>query len=356
MLQALLSFGLTVILILLFQPIAIKIKLIDSPGGRKHHQGEIPLTGGLAMFLGFAFSLLTVNISLLPYRALLAACGLLVIVGILDDLRELTAKARLLSQIFSAFIMIFWGHNIIHHLGNIFFINDFSLGILAIPLTLFSTVGFINATNMLDGLDGLAGSQILISLLCLLSMALMHHNIQDCYLLLITIAAVSSFLIFNFPFPWRKQAVVFMGDAGSMFLGIVLCWFAIRFTQMDQPIMRPVTMLWIFLIPLFDTLRLLILRSFNKKSPFSPNRDHIHHLLSIQGFSPLKINGLLSLISFSASGFGIFGEIYQISEGWMFALFMLIFIIFVVITHQQYKNNPFISINETPTAALKSKG
>lgn len=324
-----LTLALTIFFISLFKPLAHKIKLIDTPNQRKQHAGEIPLTGGIAMFLAFVFSILTLDISLLPFRAFIAGAGMLVLVGTLDDLHELSTQARFIAQVLAAVIMIFMGKIYLHHLGNIFFLGDISLSWIAYPLTIFATVGFINAMNMLDGLDGLAGMHALVALCLMAFMAILHHNAQDYLILSIMIAAITGFLYFNFRFLSQKSALAFMGDAGSMFLGFTLCWFAISLSQGPIAIIKPVTMLWIFMIPLFDTIRLLIYRTYYKRSPFAPNRDHIHHILLDYGFSAKQTTWIIALISLISGTIGIFGDIYNIHAGFMFLAFIFTFIIFI---------------------------
>src|SRR5690349_200444 len=110
LLANLVAFFTTIGCIWLLRPLAIRLDLVDSPGGRKQHAGHIPLVGGLAMFLGFLFSLLTLPISLTDYRPLLAGCSLLVFIGILDDFHELPARARFAAQIAAALLMTAWGN------------------------------------------------------------------------------------------------------------------------------------------------------------------------------------------------------------------------------------------------------
>src|SRR5471030_2400768 len=115
------AFAMTIAGLVLLKPLALRLGLVDKPGGRKHHEGEIPLIGGVAMFFGFGFSLLTLHVSLSDYRCLIAACALLVITGILDDFHELAPRSRLFIQLFVAVLMVTWGNNYLNDLGNLFY-------------------------------------------------------------------------------------------------------------------------------------------------------------------------------------------------------------------------------------------
>ncbi|MDX1513211.1 MAG: MraY family glycosyltransferase, partial [Gammaproteobacteria bacterium] len=154
----LMGFALTLLLLGFLRPVATRIGLVDRPDSRKQHVGQVPLIGGLAMFCGFTLAALTMDQSLTAYRSFFAAAGILVVVGVLDDLRELTSAARFGAQIVAAGLMAWWGGVALHDLGGLRAQQElFELGRWTIPFTIFATVGVINALNMIDGLDGLAG-------------------------------------------------------------------------------------------------------------------------------------------------------------------------------------------------------
>jgi UDP-GlcNAc:undecaprenyl-phosphate GlcNAc-1-phosphate transferase len=323
-----LAFLLVMAITHLLSPVAQRIGLIDSPGGRKTHTGQIPLIGGIAMFLAFTVTLLVLPISLQDYRSFFVGGALLVFVGTLDDLHELSARSRLTAQIAAVLLMVLWGHNYLANLGNLLFMGVIHLGIFSIPLTLFAVVGVINAVNMLDGADGLAGSVIFVELVALALLAFWGGQQADATLLLTLLAAVLGFLVYNFRFPGRVQARIFMGDSGSMFLGFALSWFLISLSQGTHPVARPVIMLWIMIVPLFDTIRLLIVRALHGRSPFSPGRDHLHHVLEALGYSNLKINLIVSLLAGFGGLIGLIGEMVRIPAGLMFLSFIGFFIVY----------------------------
>src|SRR3990167_9561492 len=154
---ALIAFAITTLVIIATSPIAHKIGLLDQPNNRKHHQGNVPLTGGIAISIGFCISILILNISLSPFRSLLAGFLLLIITGIMDDFNELSARTRIISQALVGLLLTCWGGLLLTQLGHLFGpMTNFNLGTWAIPFTILAIMALINANNMLDGLNGLA--------------------------------------------------------------------------------------------------------------------------------------------------------------------------------------------------------
>ncbi len=333
-LSLIISFAIVCLSIWLLRPLAFRLGLVDSPGGRKHHSGEIPLIGGIAIFIGFVFALLTLNISLSDYRSFIAAGGLLVFTGLLDDFHELNAPVRFVCQIFAAFLITTWGGVCLHSFGDLAFVGPIYLGLLAIPISIFATVGVINAVNMTDGIDGLAGTLVLVQLSLIALVAYLGHRYIDLHILSILIISLLAFLFFNFRFPGRRQALVFMGDAGSMFLGLALTWFLISLTQGKHPAAAPVIMLWVMIVPLFDTTRLMITRVLAGRSPFSPDRQHIHHILMDMGFSVRATVIILAIVTALAGLIAITAWHWYIPEGYLFLSFLGLFIIFCLSINQ----------------------
>ncbi|WP_342220613.1 MraY family glycosyltransferase [Rickettsiella endosymbiont of Miltochrista miniata] len=329
LLSAGLAFCITVFCILLLRPLALRLGLIDTPDIRKQHQGNIPLIGGLAMLMGLLVGLLTLPISLQNYRSFIAASALLVFVGFLDDFKELSTKSRFFAQIVAVLLMIFWGKNYIVHLGNLIFFKDIHLGYYtSLIVTLVAGLGIINAINMIDGVDGLAGTLVLVELILLMGCAIITQHFSATMLLLLLAASVIGFLCFNFPFPGRAHAQIFMGDAGSMLLGFGLVWFLIELSQSTFRPITPVTMCWIMSVPLFDATAVMLYRLIKGQSVVFSDRQHGHHLLLALNFSPLQINLLFGCANFVLGLVGLCAFYYQFSESMMFISFLMLFIIY----------------------------
>lgn len=327
--SCLLAFFVTSACIALLRPLAIRIGLVDSPAGRKQHSGDIPLIGGIAMFLGFLFALLTLSVSLLNYRSFIAAAALLILIGILDDFHELPPKSRFLAQIAAALLMTAWGEVMLQNLGNFLFAGDIVLGNWGLPMTVLAVVGIINAINMMDGVDGLAGTLSLVALIFLAALSWYAQLFNQLQILGLIIAVLLAFLCFNFRFAGRKQALVFMGDAGSMFLGFSLVWFLVDLSQGTHKVLTPVVMLYIMALPLFDISSVVISRLYQGKSPFSPDRGHLHHLLQAVGFTPARITLIMGGAALIIGLVGIVGFHMGSADGVLFVIFLIMFVVYL---------------------------
>ncbi|MCZ6908347.1 MAG: MraY family glycosyltransferase [Rickettsia endosymbiont of Ixodes persulcatus] len=324
------AFFITIVCILLLKPLALRLGLVDAPNNRKHHQGDIPLIGGLAMFLGFLAGLLTLPISLQHYRSFIAGSALLVFVGLLDDFHELTPKSRFLAQIFALLLIFFWGGIKLTNLGNIIFYREIGLSIYSLPVTIIAGLGVINAINMTDGIDGLAGTLVLTELILLICCALLSDQFIAVHILLLVIVTVLAFLCLNFRLPGRLHAHVFMGDAGSMFLGFSLVWFLIELSQTGSHAIAPVTMLWIMSLPLFDTTAVMLYRISKRKSIFSSDRQHLHHLLTGLNLSAIQISFILGSINLVLGTIGLLTYCQQLAEGILFIGFLTLFVLYFI--------------------------
>ncbi len=338
LLSAIVAFFAMVLTVWFVSPAARHIGLVDMPGGRKQHKSPTPVVGGLCMYVSFCFALLTLGHSLQSFRGFLAATAILVFVGVLDDLKELSAKARFTAQILAAVVMVIWSHNVIFSFGNLLFHGDIHLGVFAIPVTIFATVAVINSVNMMDGTDGLLGTVAVIQLsfLCLMSWEMGKSSTAA--VIAMIMAVIFGYLLFNFPFSFLKKAKIFMGDAGSMFIGLCLVWFCIHLTQIQHPHFAPVTMLWIIAVPLFDTTHLLIKRSLKGKNPLAPGRDHLHHLLMAFGYSDIAICLLIGSATLILACFGYCQSMLPITQSSSFLLFLFLFFIYFISMHYAWKN------------------
>lgn len=328
----------TLVCIYLLKPVAIHIGLVDTPGGRKTHANAVPLIGGIAIFFGFCFSLLCLRISLQGYRGLMAGSAILVLLGVMDDFRELAPRIRLIGQCLATLLLIEWGHHSIDHLGNLFFLGDINLGVFSYLFTIIFVLGFINSINMIDGHDGLAGLIVLGQALLLALFSFQLNQVQHSYLLFIFMVVLSVFLIFNFPVSKQKRASIFMGDAGSTFVGFVIIWFAVNLLQglfthsQVQSGLNPITILWVLAYPLYDLLAVILHRLSAWKSPFVASRDHLHYLLLDLGLRSRIITLLLVVFSLLLGLMGILLAKEKVPEAWQFVIFLSVFVVYFMTT------------------------
>ncbi len=323
----LIGVGVTCLLLWVLRPLATRIGLVDRSGELKFQQESVVLIGGIAMFAGFAFSVLTLDISFPAFRSFLAAAALLVVVGVFDDLWELPSRGKFAVQGTAALIMALGGGILVEDLGSITGDGVVALGGWAIPFTVFATVGVINALNMSDGVDGLAGGVSFIAFALLAYVAMASGRVADASVLILLVCIVGAFLSFNLRFSWRRRPLVFMGDAGSMFLGLALAWFAISLSQGDDRAMTPVTALWILALPLIDAVSVLCRRILTGRSPFVRNHDHLHHVLLMAGLSVNEINTVLWNATLFLGFLGLFAFYHGIPEHIIFFSFLALLVV-----------------------------
>ncbi len=289
-LRAAIAFVAVAVLIPLLVPVAVRIGLTDKPDERKQHAAATPMHGGLTILVVMvATAALFNDLASSAMLAFYLAGGLLLLVGVADDLKDLTWKWRIGAQVLAALVMIYIGGVSVQQLSDVVGIQGLTLGWLAVPVTIFVVVGVINALNMADGVDGLAGGQALVSLLLFMAFALYAGNYASAERLLAVAAAVAGFLVWNLRRPGLSQAAVFMGDAGSMLLGFVIAWTAVRLTQNPGHPVSPVLGPWTIALPLIDCVSLILRRLRQRRSPFAGDRDHLHHLLLDAGYSQTAI-------------------------------------------------------------------
>ncbi len=301
---------------------APRFGLVDSPDERKKHVGEIPLIGGIAIFIGVTGALLVSGqyADHLPY---LTAAFLIVATGVWDDFRGVSPYVRLAIQALSIGIIAVLGGHYLTNLGHI--TPDGSLlelGWFGIPFTIIAGVGLINAFNMTDGLDGLCGSLALAALVGALAMAASvgTYHVEVRFLLILS-AAVAGFLLFNFPFPGKGKASVFLGDAGSYLLGLSILYVVVRLTRGQHPAMPPVSALWFCLLPLLDMGGIMTRRIMRRRSPFNADREHLHHVFTLAKFSATETTGAMALIALFGVAIGTMFVFVSVPERDLFLLF-----------------------------------
>jgi UDP-GlcNAc:undecaprenyl-phosphate GlcNAc-1-phosphate transferase len=295
-------------------PLAHRYNWLDHPAGRKDHATPTPIVGGLAVVVGSTVAAVVLGAYLDGKPGLLAfavAAGLLVVVGLLDDLYDIRWPWRIAAQVLAALIMSFGAGVKVAYIGNVFGIPVDGLGWLSVPFTVFITVALINAINMCDGVDGLAGSLVTAALLMLAMAAWYSGNAVLFQHLLTFVAAMAVFLAYNLRTSWQGRARVFLGNAGSMFLGLVIAWATLGLTQNPAHPVTPVLAPFFLVPPIMDSIALIIRRICHGRSPFSADRNHLHHLMLDAGFGPTQVAGLLTLFSFACGGLAALSQRYD---------------------------------------------
>ena len=316
----LISMFITMALIPIFKGLAVKMNTMDFPNPRKVHMQPMPKIGGVAMALGTLVPVaLYANGDRFINAVLIGSC-IVVIFGIIDDLKNLGYKAKFVGQVLAALVVIFYGGLKICNLGICLPDGAILPDFLAIPLTLIVIVGVTNAINLSDGLDGLAGGSTLLIFLCIGYLAYTGGYLPGNYFIAVlsaaAIGAIFGFLRFN-----TYPATVFMGDTGSQLLGFLAITLALGLTQANSPI-SPFLPLILLGFPVLDTLTVMVERISNRRSPFQADKNHFHHKLMRLGlFHTEAVVTIYILQAFLV----VMAFIFRFYSEWFHLIFYLLF-------------------------------
>lgn len=270
--------------------VARRKKLFDKPNHRTIHELLTPRLGGLAIFAGF-MSAVTIFGEITPgVQQLLAGCLILFFIGVKDDIITVSVFKKFFVQLLAAGIVMFIGDVKITNFQG--FMNVYALDQgISYGFTFLVIIGITNAINLIDGLDGLAGSLVLL-ISFTFGIFFFSHNISYAFVAFSLAGAVLGFLRYNF-----HNARIFMGDTGSLICGFIIAIMAIEFVELKLVSSSPALAVGILIIPVFDTIRVFSIRILNGRSPFHPDKNHIHHWLLSLNFSQMKV--VLILIGFN---------------------------------------------------------
>lgn len=257
---------------------AHKIGAIDHPDQRKVHTHNMPRLGGMAIFLAFTVCMVLIARVSGPFLGLIYGAVIIFLVGMLDDIYQLSPRVKLVGQTVAAGVAIYFGVQV-HFVTNPFD-GLFELGFLSIPLTFLWIVGVSNAINLIDGLDGLAAGVSGIAAIAMGIVSLVQGQADVALAAFVLVAAIAGFLPYNF-----YPAKTFMGDGGSNLLGFVLACLAIMGTAKSATLISLFIPIVILGIPIFDTFFAIIRRINNKAPIFLPDKAHLHHRLMALGMS-----------------------------------------------------------------------
>ncbi|WP_134473660.1 UDP-N-acetylglucosamine--undecaprenyl-phosphate N-acetylglucosaminephosphotransferase [Moellerella wisconsensis] len=332
----------TLVFIFIARIVAKKIGLVDKPNFRKKHQGLIPLVGGISVFFGVCFAFIITN-EYIPHKWLYIGCaGALVFIGALDDRFDISVKFRASVQALVAVVMMSAAGLKLETLGHAFGPWEIVLGPFGYIVTLFAVWAAINAFNMVDGIDGLLGGLSCVSFGALGFLLYQSGNHALAFWCFSFIAAILPYIFLNLGLLGRRFKV-FMGDAGSTLIGFTVIWILVASTQEPVHPINPVTALWVIAIPLMDMVAIMYRRIRKGMSPFSPDRQHIHHLIMRSGFSSRGAFVLITLSAALLAIIGIVGERLTFIPEWvMLALFLLVFIMYGYCIKRAWKVARFI--------------
>ena len=214
----------------------------------------------------------------------------------------------------------------LNYLGDIAGLGALNFGLFAPIITILAVIGAINAFNMVDGIDGLLGG---LAIITGMAVVLNIHALNNLALVfLVVVTAMVPYVMMNMGVFGHKRKI-FMGDAGSMMIGFIVIWFLLTMTQPDaSATMRPVTALWLIALPLMDMTSILLRRYKKGKSPFRPDRDHLHHICLNAGFSSSSTLFVIFAVAAILAVFGVIGEYFTLPEWFMFISFLVTFAVY----------------------------
>ncbi len=281
-----------------------KVKnLCDEPGERRSHTVSTPSLGGIGIFAGVIFSIILWT----PFKEsggdlqyILCAFIIIFLIGAKDDIIPIAPNKKLIGEVMAAAILVFKSDLKISSMYGIFGIYEMP-EILSIVLTMFTILVIINAFNLIDGINGLSGSIGTLIAITLGIWFFLTDQIAYAILGFSLAGAVIAFLKYNF-----TPAKIFMGDTGSLLVGLVCSILAIQFMESNSQLEEghqwrinaiPAVAFGIMILPLFDTLRVFVTRALRGRSPFHPDRTHIHHLLIDYGLTHMQATGILVFVN-----------------------------------------------------------
>jgi len=330
-LAAALALGVGLLLMPLMVRLCLALGWVDRPDHRKLHEGPIPLAGGLLICAAVLIASLIVAPGLAHVTQFWLSAAMVLAIGFADDRFPIRARYRFAVQVSAALVFVALSGAIPTDLGRLLGPFVLTLGIFALPFAAIGITGLTNALNMMDGLDGLAGGLALTALCWLLvAFALIAGDVsasaeltgiarQSILLIALVAGALIAFLFFNQRAPWRVRASMFLGDGGSMTLGFLLAALSLIACSAFGPQgMTPVTAAWIAAVPLTDMFASMLRRVLVGKTPMTPDRMHVHHLLLALGLETGGTVVVLHGLSALTGLIGVAGWRLGVPEYWMF--------------------------------------
>ena len=312
--------------------LSIRLGAIDMPGERRRvHSNPTPRMGGLAIYFAFIVSVLVFVPLDKKIIGLILGSSIIVALGIVDDIKQLSAKTKMAGQIVAAIVLVLFGFRIewlTTPTGGMMYLSW-----LSIPTTIFWIVGITNTFNLIDGLDGLAAGVAAISSITMSIVAVLNGKNLVATILLLVVGSALGFLPYNF-----HPAKIFMGDTGSLFLGFVLSAISIHGTIKGATAIAIVIPVLAMGLPIFDTAVAIVRRAKNGAPIMQPDRGHLHHRLLDMGFSQRQVVVILYIISGLLGGVAI--AVTEATPLWSFILVLLVLFVAAIGTKRMGLLNP----------------
>ena len=285
--------------------------IVDNPNARKLQRVPVPVLGGTVVYCGILSGILFSGIFLQQPVILIAVAAMTVMaaIGTWDDIKDISALLRLAIEVILVLTLVFSTGFYIDHLNGIFGFRMMNLP-SALLLSVVAGVGIINAVNLIDGVDGYSSGYGIFACTCF---AVLFHKVGDAAMLSMALATIGALIPFFLHNVFGRRSKMFIGDGGTLMLGMLMTVFVFSIVSSQGPfrvldgrnVCLPALTLAVLCIPVFDTLRVMTVRLLKGRSPFSPDKTHLHHLFIDMGFSHLGaalsillINALVVLLWF----------------------------------------------------------
>ncbi len=317
-------------------PTIVKIanfkNLYDKPNLRKSHASNVPTLGGIAIYAGIIIPIcIFTDFSLkLEFQYLIGASLIIFFIGLKDDILIISPTKKLIGQILSIFIIILFGnlyYSSLHGFWGIYHIPYWA----SLLLSSFVFIVIINGFNLIDGIDGLAAA---IGFICSLIFGIFFYVNNDFQYSIISFTTCASLITFSYFNVFSKKYKIFMGDTGSLIIGLVMATLAVRFNELNNnPNINyyihssPAVSFGILIVPLFDTLRVFLIRILKGRSPFKADKNHVHHKFLAMGYSHFKTTILIS-----AANLFIIAVVFCLKNWGIIDLILLIFILAITLS------------------------
>jgi UDP-GlcNAc:undecaprenyl-phosphate/decaprenyl-phosphate GlcNAc-1-phosphate transferase len=345
---------LTVLVAPLLIALARRFGLVDRPGGRKRHLGEVPLVGGVAIYVSLG-GMAIIHATSLDGEALrfTMLAGVTVVAGLIDDWRGLRPLSKLLLQFTIATLAVVWDGSLLGDLGNILGLGDIVLGWASPIVSILAYVVLMNAVNLMDGADGVAGGVTCVILCGLIALAALA-GAPSLWVPTVALGAILGFLVYNMPLPRPRQGqpLAFLGEAGSMLIGFILAWSTFG-VHRSAPQMPPIVFAWVLALPVLDMAAVAVSRIANGTSPFSPGRDHLHHLLLDRGVPGLGTAAAIGGLALLLGAAGIAGTLLGCADYLLFAALLVVSGAYGALTSRMRRSAALSHrVQRTPAATL----
>lgn len=326
------AFASSILTIKILLPLAPHVGLVDLPNERKRHDGAIPLIGGISIFTGVLIASTFFIEQSQIINLYLISSALIVFIGTLDDIYDLSVISRIVFQGIVASILVFGAGKYISDFGALFGGGAVNIGTYGMLFTVVAVITAINAFNMVDGIDGLAGSMSIITISSIVILTMLNAPTIDILLPMLIVVATIPYLFYNVSTRNPRGKKIFMGDAGSMYMGLTVIWLLTLSTQPSEanqvPAFKPVTALWLIAVPLMDMFAIMYRRIKSGESPFKADNGHLHHICLSKGLTSRQALWFISSLAIFFATIGVLGDYYQVPTWIMLLGFIAFFCVY----------------------------